>query len=71
MKKSKEEKTKEFSYCIPAYYMNVDKEVKETLVTAAAITMAILVTVPIALVLFDQGLRPWLEKNKYHSPVNL
>ncbi len=51
--------------------MNVDKEVKEALVTAAAITMAILVMVPIALVFFDQGLGPWLEKDKYHSPVNL
>lgn len=42
----------------------MDKEVKETLITAIAITMAIIVAVPAALTIYDQGLRPMLDKTK-------
>lgn len=42
----------------------MDKEVKEAIITAGAITMTILVTVPVALTVYDAGLRPLLEKEK-------
>lgn len=42
----------------------MDKEVKNALITAGAITMAIVVAVPVALTVYDQGLRPLLDKRK-------
>lgn len=40
----------------------MDKEIKDALITAGAITMAIVVAVPAALTIYDQGLRPMLDK---------
>ena len=42
----------------------MDKEVKEALITASTIAMAIVVTVPLALTAYNQGLRPLLDKKK-------
>jgi hypothetical protein len=40
----------------------MNAEVKSALITAAAIGVTIIVTVPIALTVYDKGLKPMLDK---------
>lgn len=42
----------------------MNAEVKSALITAGAIGVAIIVTVPIALVVYDKGVKPMLDKKK-------